>query len=125
MIPIKRLEIRAQRWPWQAGYNWHGTTHVALLNPPLPRKKAAPRFGAGWKYEFGISVGAWSENGISIILNLIFGMIRIRYRTRQGVEAERRRQELREARDRRQEAVIAKARLSAAVEPQNYDDVPF
>lgn len=60
------MKISAQRWPWQQGYNWKGTTNYAPLN------YSGARFGGGWKYKLGIDIG-----GRTIILNLVFGMIRI------------------------------------------------
>lgn len=66
-------EIKASRWPWQPGYNWHGMTNsTAPLNQPLPGEKAAPRFGGGWKYELGINIG-----GSTVNLNLLFGVVSI------------------------------------------------
>lgn len=61
-MKIKSIEIRAQRWPWQEGPGHR----IALFNP-----KGA-RFGGGWNYKLGIDIG-----GSTIILNLIWGMIRI------------------------------------------------
>lgn len=73
VLMIGRTKITAKRWPWQAGYNWHGMTNsTAPLNQPLPGEKAAPRFGGGWKYELGISIG-----GSTINISLWFGFISI------------------------------------------------
>ncbi len=66
MIRIGRISIAAQRWPWQAGYNWRGMSSLrAPLNP------AGARFGGGWRYKVGIDIG-----GRTIILNLLLGMLR-------------------------------------------------
>lgn len=59
---IGKLTITLSRWPWQK-FNAHG-----MLNP------AGARFGGGWKYKLGIDVG-----GTTVILNLIWGMIRFSY----------------------------------------------
>lgn len=65
-MKIGRLNIKADRWPWQAGYNWRGMAdHSAPLN------RSGARFGAGWKYRIGIDIG-----GTTVMVNLLFGMIR-------------------------------------------------
>ncbi len=66
------FKITASRWPWQKGYNWHGSKTGAMLNPRSLKTGAAPRFGAGWKYRLGMSIG-----GTTIMLDLLFGTIRI------------------------------------------------
>jgi hypothetical protein len=53
------FRVRPQRWPWQKGGRRQDIT-------------GWQRFGGGWKYKFGVDVG-----GTSIIINLIWGMIRI------------------------------------------------
>ncbi|MFY1847920.1 hypothetical protein [Achromobacter dolens] len=70
---IGKIEIIAQRWPWQ-GYGWfpHKASkpkHTAPLNP------GGARFGGGWNYKLGIMVG-----GSTIIIDLLFGSIRIQRR---------------------------------------------
>lgn len=107
MDKIKRFEIKAKRWPWQPGYNWHGMTDSrAPLNIPLPGEKAAPRFGGGWRYKLGFSSGGWNKSGISVIFDLLFGMVTVTYRTREGVrqhvESDRRWAEWREKRRQRE-----------------------
>lgn len=63
---ILGIEITASRWPWQEGYTWKGTKTLApLFN--------TARFGGGWKYKLGIDMG-----GSTLLLNLLFGSIRIR-----------------------------------------------
>lgn len=64
---VGKYEIRAQRWPWQDGYDWKGR-----VNCNAPLNSGGARFGGGWKYALGIEIG-----GSSIIINLLFGMIRI------------------------------------------------
>lgn len=64
---IGKYEIRAQRWPWQPGYDWKG-----IVNSNAPLNPGGARFGGGWKYALGIEIG-----GDTIIINLLFGMIRI------------------------------------------------
>lgn len=59
-MKIGKLEITASRWPWQGGGS------IAPLNP------YAARFGGGWTYKLGIDIA-----GKTIILNLLYGMIRI------------------------------------------------
>lgn len=60
MLIFKKIEITASRWPWQKG------DYTAPLNP------FGDRFGGGWKYKLGIDMG-----GSTVILNLLYGMIRI------------------------------------------------
>lgn len=68
-MKIGRLEIRASRWPWH-GYGWlphrNGKGPAAILNP------MGSRFGGGWNWKFGISVG-----GSTVLVDLLFGSIRI------------------------------------------------
>jgi hypothetical protein len=85
---VRRLEIKATRWPWQTGYNWRGMTSCSA-----PLNADGARFGGGWKYKCGFSTAGWSETGIGISFDLIFGIINIRYRTRRGIEKELRWQE--------------------------------
>lgn len=95
---IKQIKFKADRWPWQPGYNWHGMTHSsAPLNQPAPGAKAAPRFGGGWQWALGFEASA-SDRGGTILLNLLFGMVRITWRTAKGVEADRRYDEIRKQR---------------------------
>ncbi|WP_088183946.1 hypothetical protein [Sphingobium sp. Z007] len=70
-VRIGALLIRAERWPWQAGYNWHGMTNSAApLNQPRRGDRAAPRFGGGWKYNLGIQF-----SGRTLLVELLFGML--------------------------------------------------
>lgn len=66
---IGRIEVKALRWPWH-GYGWlphrNGKGPVALLNP------AGSRFGGGWNWKLGISVGE-----STVLIDLLFGSIRI------------------------------------------------
>lgn len=69
-MKIGRFNIKGDRWPWQ-GYGWFPHRHrVSVTAAPLNRSGA--RFGGGWRYKFGIAVG-----GSSIIIDLVFGSIRI------------------------------------------------
>lgn len=70
-VRIGVLIVRADRWPWQAGYNWHGMTNSsAPLNRPRNGAKAAPRFGGGWKYNLGFQF-----SGRTLLIELLFGML--------------------------------------------------
>lgn len=83
------IKIKADRWPWQKGYNWHGMVNsTAPLNQPKPGAKAAPRFGGGWQWALGFEASA-SDLGGTVLLNLLFGMIRISWRTAKGQAADR------------------------------------
>lgn len=68
-MKIGRIEITASRFPWQ-GYGWfphkNGKGPTAMLN------SSGARFGAGWKYKLGISVG-----GSTVLIDLLFGIVRI------------------------------------------------
>lgn len=65
-IPLVHVWVSASRWPWQ-GYGWGGTSDI--VTAPLA---SGARFGGGWKWKLGIDCG-----GSTVILNLVFGMIRI------------------------------------------------
>lgn len=88
---MMRIKFEAKRWPWQKGYNWHGMEEGAMLNPVLRKTNAAPRFGAGWVYGFGIRVGSRHEHGRTILLELIYGFVTIRFLTAKGVAYEKER----------------------------------
>jgi hypothetical protein len=69
-MKIGKYTIKAIRWPSQ-GYGWfphkNGKGPTAMLN------SSGARFGAGWIYKLGISVG--SSGGI--LIDLLFGSIMI------------------------------------------------
>jgi hypothetical protein len=65
---IGKIEIIGSRWPWQAGYNWRG-----MITSPALFNAGGARFGAGWKYKLGISVGS-----STLMIDLIFGIISFR-----------------------------------------------
>jgi hypothetical protein len=70
------ITVKASRWPWQT------RTSAALLSCPKTEAvgqkygwrttKGMGRFGGGWNWSLGIEIG-----GSTIILNLLFGAIRI------------------------------------------------
>lgn len=66
-MKIGRIEIKASRWPWQ-GYGWlphkNGKGPTARLNP------TGSRFGAGWNWRLGVSVG-----GTTVLVDLLFGSV--------------------------------------------------
>ena len=68
-MKIGRLQVEAKRFPWQ-GYGWfphkNGMGHKAILN------QSGARFGGGWNYKLGISIGS-----SSVVLDLVFGIVRI------------------------------------------------
>lgn len=61
------MKIKALRWPWQE--SGKPGNRIAMLN------SSGARFGGGWKYKLGIDIG-----GRTVILNLIWGMIRIEFK---------------------------------------------
>ncbi|SET76008.1 hypothetical protein [Paracoccus homiensis] len=76
-MKIGRFQVtaKASRFPWQAGYNWHGMTGSgAPLNQPRRGDKAAPRFGGGWKYKVGLAF-----SGQTLMLDLLFGIVTVRF----------------------------------------------
>lgn len=66
------IEVKAERWPWQKGYDWRGMT-----NSTAPLNFGAARFGGGWRYKIGVD---WS--GSTVIFNLVFGMVTVRRSTK-------------------------------------------
>ncbi len=66
---IGKYRIKADRWPWQ-GYGWF--PHKNGKGPTAPLNRSGARFGGGWRWKIGISVG-----GSSIIIDLLFGSVRI------------------------------------------------
>ena len=70
-----RLKVTASSWPWQkrSPHSSHGDTALSKWGwKPIP---GMGRFGGGWHYTFGVQVGSRT-----VILNLIFGMVRIEIR---------------------------------------------
>lgn len=67
---IGRLHIKADRWPWQ-GYGWfpHKSGNSWTFAPLNSR---GSRFGGGWDYKLGISIG-----GSTVYVDLLFGSLRI------------------------------------------------
>lgn len=68
-LNIGKLKITASRWPWQ-GYGWF--PHRNGKGPTAPLNPADARFGGGWRWKLGVSIG-----GKTVILDLLFGMVRI------------------------------------------------
>lgn len=68
-MKIGKFEITASRFPWQ-GYGWfphkNGKGPKAMLNP------SGARFGGGWNWKVGVSVG-----GTTVLIDLLVGTIRI------------------------------------------------
>lgn len=63
-LRIGRLLVRAERWPWQ-GYGWGGRS--SKLNAHL---NDGARFGGGWKYKLGVSIGS-----TTVMVDLLFGYL--------------------------------------------------
>lgn len=72
-VRIGPWRIKADRWPWQ-GWGWF--PHRAKGKSPgfAPLNSSGARFGGGWAWKVGISVG---PSGRSIIIDLLFGSVRI------------------------------------------------
>ncbi|MGU3661069.1 hypothetical protein [Methylobacterium fujisawaense] len=68
-LQVGNLIITADRWPWQDGYGWSGTG-----GPTAPMNRSGARFGAGWRYRLGVSIG-----GTTVMLDLLFGMVRLHW----------------------------------------------
>lgn len=71
---IGRLTITASRFPWQ-GYGWF--PHKSGNGPRAPLNSSGARFGAGWKYKLGVSVG-----GTTVMFDVLFGIISVRLEKR-------------------------------------------
>jgi len=67
---LGKFEIEASRWPNQ-GYGWF--PHKNGRGPKAPLNGTGSRFGAGWNYKLGIEFG-----GSTVLLNLVFGILRFR-----------------------------------------------
>lgn len=87
--PVKAFEISASRWPWQSGYNWRGSLSSAPLNKADAKTGASARFGGGWKYKLGISTAGWKNGGIELLVDLLFGSVRIVVRSAVGIRKEK------------------------------------
>lgn len=66
---IGRVEVKASRWPWQ-GYGWF--PHKNGNGPKAIFNANGARFGAGWNYKLGFSIG-----GSWLLIDLLFGTVRI------------------------------------------------
>lgn len=69
-LAIGRLVITAQRFPWQ-GYGW--APHKKPVDQRAfraPLNSSGARFGGGWKYKLGVSVG-----GTTVMVDLLFGLL--------------------------------------------------
>lgn len=80
-----RLTLSSDRWTWDRRvmglpgerYGW-------------ARPDGMGRFGGGWNYSLGFQSGGWSRRyGITIMINLLIGMVMITYHSREAREAER------------------------------------
>lgn len=76
-MKIGRLKVTASRWPWQ-GYGWFPHKQP-WSHGRAPLNASGARFGGGWTYKFGIAIG-----GSDIILDLIFGSVRIKIDGKSG-----------------------------------------
>lgn len=140
MDAIKRLEIKASRWPWQR------RTSSAILSDPKTeavgmkygwrQTDGMGRFGGGWNWALGFESGGWRDTGITIMFNLLFGIVTVRYRTRKGIAQElhyqqQREQWKREREERERQEAARKARMAEiALQPRPapvFDDneIPF
>jgi hypothetical protein len=138
--PIKRFEIKASRWPWQR------RTSMAMLSDPKTegvgqkygwrQTDGMGRFGGGWNWALGFESGGWRDTGITIMFNLLFGMVTVRYRTAKGIaqefrwkeDAERRKREREEGKRREADlrALIAKAASAPRPTPTfDENEIPF
>jgi hypothetical protein len=70
-MKLGKLHVVATRWPWQ-GYGWF--PHRNGQGPAAPLNASGARFGGGWRWKLGISVG-----GTTVLVDLLFGMVSIRW----------------------------------------------
>lgn len=68
-MKLGKINIKASRFPWQ-GYGWF--PHKNGKGPTAPLNPGGARFGGGWNWKLGVSVG-----GSTILVDLLFGTIRI------------------------------------------------
>lgn len=66
----KWIVVTASRWPWQLK-----STNIFGMH--------LGRFGGGWQYKFGIAIG-----GRTVILDLIWGSLRITFPSRRSPNAQ-------------------------------------
>lgn len=81
-LKIINREITADRWPWQVRKSsaWMATPDEAKGQKyGWKPTKGMGRFGGGWNWELGVSIGR-----ASVILNLLYGMVRISKPSRCG-----------------------------------------
>lgn len=76
-----RWKVSASRWPWQK------PTAAGPLNP------SGARFGGGWDYKIGAQWSAFDKLGGTIIVDLLYGSIRIEYHTHYADEQRRLREQ--------------------------------
>ena len=73
---LGKYQVTASRWPWQ-GYGWFPHRLPAASRKRLrsyaPLNSSGARFGGGWKWRLGVSVGSSST-----MIDLLFGTITIR-----------------------------------------------
>ena len=74
-MKLGRLTVKASRFPWQ-GYGWF--PHKNGRGPTAPLNAGGARFGGGWTYKLGLSVG-----GTTLMLDLLFGTVSLRWEPKQ------------------------------------------
>lgn len=135
--PIKRFEIKASRWPWQVR-----TSMAALSDPKTEgvgqkygwrQTDGMGRFGGGWNWALGFESGGWRDTGITIMFNLLFGTVTVRYRTAKGIAQElhyqqQRDQWKREREERERQEAERMAAIAAQPRPTptfDENEIPF
>ena len=68
-MKLGKYEVKASRFPWQ-GYGWF--PHRNGKGPKAMFNQSGARFGGGWRWKFGVSVG-----GRTVLLDLLFGSVSI------------------------------------------------
>lgn len=71
----KYVTITAHRWPWQKD----------------PNAQQWGRFGGGWQWNLGVMISRPTDTGFTILFNLLYGMIRISFKTKKRLEMDKKR----------------------------------
>lgn len=80
-----RLTLSSDRWPWDNRVYGKPGEKYGWGQPD-----GMGRFGGGWNYCLGFETGGWKrEYGITIMINLLIGMVMVTYHSREAREKER------------------------------------
>lgn len=122
---FKCLTIKLDRWPGQVR-PYSGGERYGWRKPD-----GMGRFGGGWNYCLGFETGGFGPHGITIMFNLLLGMIMVSYISR----SERKRIEEKERKHNEDQAAFRQEAIEKrwydnyatrkAAEASAGDDIPF